>query len=88
MKTYVTKYALSDGCTLEEGELWGDHGKYFSPAGRKHHMLIVGRDCFVSRADAVARVAEMQAKKLVSLAKQAAAIKKLHPEEIVPMEAA
>lgn len=88
MNVYVTKYALSGGVTYEEGELWGDHGKYFRPAGHKHRMLIVGRDCFANRADAVAKVAEMQAKKVASLAKQVAAVKKLHPEEVVPMEAA
>ena len=87
MKTYVTKYAFSSGVTYEEGELWGDHGKYFSPSN-KNCILVVGRDCFVNRTDAVAAVAKMQAKKLASLAKQIASVKWLHPEKAVPQGAA
>lgn len=87
MKAYITKYALSEGVKHVEGEVWGDHGRYFTPAGQRDFaVLVFGRDCFTNRTDAVAKVAEMQAKKIASLTKKIAAIKKLHPEEVVPSE--
>lgn len=90
MKVYVTKYAFSGGVFTIEGELVGDHGKYFKERkpGGGGYFLTMGRDCFASRTDAIAKVTEMQAKKLESLTNQAVTIKRINPEKAVPQEAA
>lgn len=88
MNVYVTKYALSNGVTIAEGELI-DSGKYFKErtaiTGRGM-FLRVGRDCSLTRTEAVLRVADMRTKKLAALRKQMKRIEALSAEERVPQE--
>jgi hypothetical protein len=89
MKVYVTKYALTSNVFTVEGSLAGDEGKYFAEEKSRGGglFLTVGKDCFMSRAEAVLRVDDMRVRKIASLRKQISRLEKLIPESLMPNEA-
>jgi hypothetical protein len=89
MSLYLTKYALSAGKAevVELDERFNSH----SPNGWVYLQgymsgFKLGRDVSESRADAVRAVEAMRQKKIASVAKQLAALHRMHPEEMVPPE--
>jgi hypothetical protein len=90
MALYLTKYALSDsGAQLVEiDERFSAHasdGWVYLQGYMSGFKL--GRDVFEGRAAAVKAVEAMRQKKIASVAKQLAALHRMHPEEMVPPEA-
>lgn len=77
MKTtiYITKYALTDGILVREGEPTHTEGGYFykyEPGALT--SSIYGKDVYLAPEPALKRAEEMRVKKIASLEKQ---IKKL-----------
>ena len=64
-KVWIARYALSVGITEAEVKIGRDR---YVAVGFSY--LVLGRDCFESREDAVKRAEELRAKKLASMEKQ------------------
>lgn len=78
MKTtiYITKYALTDGILVREGEPTHTEGGYFYKYTPESYLTsaIYGKDVYLALEPALKRAEEMRVKKIASLEKQ---IKKL-----------
>jgi hypothetical protein len=73
-KLYLTKYALTGGIQIKDfryvsGRYWQEDGGY--------GLYVEGRDVFENEDDAIADAEKRRAKKIASLEKQIAKIKRL-----------
>jgi len=74
MKAYITKYALSSGVDLKEGELYEN---YFKLSEKTYSPLVGKNDFHQNPQDAILRCEEMRAAKIKSLKKQIAKLESL-----------
>ncbi|MCD8491128.1 MAG: hypothetical protein LRY51_04085 [Geovibrio sp.] len=79
MKVWITKYALSEGIFVIDGEVQEDFVSYRRP---KHDRLGMqsfahGKEWHKNEADALAHVEEMKKKKIQSLQKQIDKLEKM-----------
>lgn len=82
MKRYLVKYALSDRVKIIEGKPCGYNPSYFNAHGYFCNFKD-GTECTVFREQAIARVDEMRTKKIASLEKQIAKLRKLDAAALV-----
>lgn len=80
MKAYITKYALSSGVDLKEGELYKS---YFKLSGKTYSPLVGKNDFYQNPQDAILRCEEMRTAKIKSLKKQIAKLEALDFESMV-----
>jgi len=74
MKAYITKYALTDGVELKEGEIIED---YFKLSEKTYSPLVFKNDFHGTAGGAILRCEEMRTAKIKSLKKQIAKLEAL-----------
>jgi predicted ATP-grasp superfamily ATP-dependent carboligase len=91
MKAIVTKYALTSGCTLADGEVSMTEGRKMLVAegrGFVSHDYYHGNDFQLTKAEAIAQVETMARKRAASLKKSLAGIDKVKAKALKQIEEA
>lgn len=79
-KYFVTKYATTDGKIIVKQDMkLSSCGKYVRSESRGWVMFQLGRDVFTDEAEARAAVIEARDKRIASLEKQIAKLRKVEP---------
>lgn len=74
-KVYVSKYALSTGITVLDGEI--RKGEHYEYVHERYQYLVVGRDCFLSEDEAIKDAEKKRLAKIKSLKKSLAKVEGL-----------
>lgn len=80
MKAWITKYALTAGIQVVDGELVSEGMLSYRPPGHMFKQFAHGKEWWLTEADAIDRAEAMRQAKIASLCKQIAKLEKMKIE--------